>query len=220
MNQMNAIVCNSFIFTLTSHGLDEGDCLQHLHLYHLYFDLRWNFYFYLRWRPRSRNLSCSQRTNLSGQLFLLFTFDTFDTWIGQISVIRKHFFFFENIHTTRPEGLNWNFLSLLCGLSNTWYVSPDLGSRRPSPGSHDPAGHQGVDHEDHDDGEEDDEEEAAVHQEVHHDDGEEEEVAGQPAPSPPLSPPGHRNEYQQKEDAATHLRHTAFLCNQAKAPLF
>ena len=99
-------------------------------------------------------------------------------------------------------------------------MSPDLGSRRPSPGSHDPAGHQGVDHDDHDDGEEDDEEEAAVHQEVHHDDGEEEEVAGQPAPSPPLSPPGHRNEYQQKEDAATHLRHTAFLCNQAKAPLF
>ena len=62
-------------------------------------------------------------------------------------------------------------------------MSPDLGSRRPSPGSHDPAGHQGVDHDDHDDGEEDVEEEAAGRQEVLHDDGEEEEVAGQPAPS-------------------------------------
>ena len=89
-------------------------------------------------------------------------------------------------------------------------MSPDLGSRRPSPGSHDPAGHQGVDHEDHDDGEEDVEEEAAGRQEVHHDDGEEEEVAGQPAPSPPLSPLGHRRS----------IAATAFLCNQAKAPLF
>ena len=62
-------------------------------------------------------------------------------------------------------------------------MSPDLGSRRPSPGSHDPVGHQGVDHEDHDDGEEDEEEETAGHQAVHHDDEEEEEVAGQPAPS-------------------------------------
>ena len=84
------------------------------------------------------------------------------------------------------------FLSLLYGLSNTWYVSPDLGSRRPSPGSHDPAGHQGVDHDDHDDGEEDVVEEAAGYQEVHHDDGEEEDVAAQPATSPPLPPPGHR----------------------------
>jgi len=86
----------------------------------------------VRWRPRSRNLSCSQRTNLS-----------------------------------------------------------DLGSRRPSPGSHDPAGHQGVDHEDHDDGEEDVVEEAAGYQEVHHD-RDNEVVAVQPATSPPLSPPGHQ----------------------------
>ena len=68
-------------------------------------------------------------------------------------------------------------------------MSPDLGSRRPSPGSHDPVGHQGVDHEDHDDGEEDDVEEAAGYQEVHHVDRNKEVLAGQPALSPP---PGHR----------------------------
>ena len=69
---MDAIVCKSFIFTSTSDGSDEGGCLQPLYLYNLYFDLRWNFNIDLRWRPRSRNLSCSQRTNLSGQLFLFF----------------------------------------------------------------------------------------------------------------------------------------------------
>ena len=54
MDLMKAVVCNLYI------------CFD------LYFDLRWNFNIDLRWRPRSRNLSCSQRTNLSGQLFLFF----------------------------------------------------------------------------------------------------------------------------------------------------
>ena len=103
MNQMNAIVCNSFIFTLTSDGTsiltsdgdqEVGTC------------------------PAVSEPICQVN-------FFSFSFHTFDSCCGQISVIRKLFFLLKTYldHITRPKSLNWNFYTALWALQYMICVS-------------------------------------------------------------------------------------------------